>query len=135
MLTVDNLLKLNFLDCGRNQISILNVTNLINLNFLACGINQISVLDVEKLDQLYLLVCVTNQIETLNVTALTNLTTLDCSSNLLLQAPAEQIATALFNNNIYTGILNIIVQTSGDLDISTLPFTALQTVPFEWVIE
>tara|TARA_Y100000589_G_scaffold321313_1_gene352485 strand:- start:506 stop:1114 length:609 start_codon:yes stop_codon:yes gene_type:complete len=76
--------SLKSLDCGGNQLTILNVSYNAGLTNLACDINHLKVLDVSKNKALVKFSCYLNQLTSLDVSNNTNLTYLNCAENQLL---------------------------------------------------
>jgi uncharacterized repeat protein (TIGR01451 family) len=82
-LEVNDLINLDTLYCGSNQLTALNVNALNGLMFFYCGNNQLTSLDVLPLTNLWSLHCSNNQLTSLDVSTLTILQDLNCGYNQL----------------------------------------------------
>ena len=74
---------LTCLECGSNQLTVLDVSKNTALEQLSCSINQLTALDVSKNTALTTLNCSSNPLGSLDVSQNTNLTELSCSINRL----------------------------------------------------
>ena len=102
--------NLIYLDCGDNQITILNEQGLTSLKALNCRFNQLSSLNVQGLTNLQSLNCSDNQLSSLNVQALTNLHTLSCIFNQLPSLNVQGLTNLKRLNSIGNQLPSLNVQ-------------------------
>ena len=81
-LNIDNL-TLDYLDCSKNYLSMLNISGLASLQYLNCSQNRFLSLDTSSLTKLTFFDCSDNQLTKIDVSKLINLLQLICSYNKL----------------------------------------------------
>ena len=76
-------INLSYLDCGQNNLSVLNISGNKSLTWLDCSLNALKTLDLSQNPDLLRLLANDNELETLNLSANTKLTSLGCRENRL----------------------------------------------------
>jgi hypothetical protein len=114
--------KLTYLGCYYNSLSSLDISNNLLLKTLACGKNPIQSLDITKHISLTNLSCYSNQLSSLDVSKNTALTSLSCSQNKLTQLDVST-NIALTDLDIYDNLLTVLDVSKNTLLKSILCFT------------
>ena len=104
--------KLTELNCGHNQLEVLNVTACDSLTTLSCNNNQLTKLNIGGNIPLSQLNCSSNKLEVLDVSECTQLKSLNCSSNQLTTLSIRNSGANLTSLNCSSN------QLKGELDIS-----------------
>lgn len=95
---IEDFVALEWLECGANQLQILDVSNLSALKRLDCYNNQLQALDVSMNTALERLDCSNNSIQVLDVSAATALIDLTCDHNELI---VLDLSNNAFLENLY----------------------------------
>ena len=117
-LDLTNNTLLETLICSNDSLNTLDLTNNTLLTSLFCNDNLLTTLDLTNNTLLTSLYCDNNSLTTLDLTNNTQLIDIRCRNNQINQSDANNIAGELLNNNQFDGILNILTQTSGNLDMT-----------------
>ncbi|MBO7069035.1 MAG: hypothetical protein J6W52_10245 [Bacteroidaceae bacterium] len=126
---------LKWLDCGGNQLTVLDLSKNTKLEGLDCSSNQLTLLDVSKNTALRELYCFKNQLPTLDVSKNDVLTELYCYTNQLttLKVPKNSNLAKLYchQNRIKDAAMDVLVEnlpTVKSQNMSVIYYTGEQNV-------